>query len=98
MTEIAKKLAELAEEEEARRDEPAGRLHKSRPPREPSQVYSIRMPAHLLEQLRQAAEEVGTTPSTLMRMWIVERLEQPDLAELIRSVLGEELDRRRLTA
>jgi hypothetical protein len=94
MSTIEERLAALAEEEEALRDEPAGRLHRTRLPRDPAQVYSVRMPVHLLEQLRRAAEEMGTTPSNLIRMWVVERLEHPDQIERFRKVVSEELDRR----
>ncbi|MBO0686689.1 MAG: hypothetical protein J2P45_26380 [Candidatus Dormibacteraeota bacterium] len=107
MSEIGKRLEELAEEEEALRGEPGGPLHRTRPPRDPAQVYSVRMPVHLLDQLRRVAEDMGTTPSNLIRMWVVERLEQGSQIEQLRDqverfrqvvseVVGEELDRRRV--
>jgi hypothetical protein len=81
----ARILAEEAEEAEERRDEPGGKLYrKARPAREPAQVYSVRMPVERLEQLRQAAEREGTTPSALMRRWILERLDQETLRSGIR--------------
>lgn len=96
---IEKRLAELAEEEEALRDEPGRPLHRSRRSKDPAQVYSVRMPAHLLEQLRRAAEEMGTTPSNLIRMWVVERLKQTDQVEqvrqAVRQAVREELEQER---
>ena len=66
-------LAEEAEDVENRR--PSGhRLYPSRPAKEPAQVYSIRLPADVLERLRREAADVGTTPSGLMRSWVLERL------------------------
>jgi hypothetical protein len=46
------------------------------PPRQPSQVYSIRIPVNLIEELRHCAAEMGVRPSSLMRDWVVERLEK----------------------
>jgi hypothetical protein len=46
-----------------------------RPAKDPSQVYSVRIPVGRLEQLRQRAAEKGVPPSALMRQWIIERLD-----------------------
>jgi hypothetical protein len=46
------------------------------PPRNPSQVYSIRIPVERLEQLRRIAERSGLAPSVLMRRWVIERLDR----------------------
>jgi hypothetical protein len=69
---------EAAEFEESRgRDEPKRPLFRSKQlPRDPAQVYSVRMPVDRLEELRQAALVVGETPSGLMRRWVLERLDQ----------------------
>lgn len=45
-----------------------------RQPKDPAQVYSVRVPVAQLEQLRTLAEARGETPSGLMRRWVVERL------------------------
>ncbi|GAB3354382.1 hypothetical protein [Modestobacter lapidis] len=45
------------------------------PARNPAQVYSVRIPLDRIDQLRAVAAERGTTPSALMRAWVVERLE-----------------------
>ena len=52
----------------------AKRFVRPRPPREPSQVYSVRIPVDLLERLRLLADTNHTTTSSLIRQWIVERL------------------------
>lgn len=45
------------------------------PPRDAAQVYSIRVPVERLEQLRSIASAKGVPPSTLMRQWVIERIE-----------------------
>ncbi len=46
------------------------------PPRRPSQVYSIRIPVERIEQLRLIAANRGTTPTALIRDWVIERLDE----------------------
>lgn len=41
----------------------------------PSQVYTLRIPVERLGQLRDLADAMGEAPSTLMRQWVLERLE-----------------------
>lgn len=102
MTEnIAEMLARAAEEaEEAEEQMERGELprppsHPVRPPREPAQVYSLRMPVAKLEQLRQAAEQAGVSPSALMRTWVLERLaaENPVVIDVLRSLVRDEVNR-----
>jgi hypothetical protein len=45
------------------------------PAKDPSQVYSVRVPVGRLNQLRQRAAEEGVAPSALMRQWVIERLD-----------------------
>lgn len=91
-------LAQEAEDVEGRRarGERGGPLHRPLPPREPAQVYSLRMPVDKLERLRQAAEQAGVSPSTLMRRWVLERLdaENPAVLELLRSLVRDEVNRQ----
>jgi hypothetical protein len=68
-------LAEEAEASEAGRDLPVEYVRAHGAPKEPSQVYSLRMPAKLLDQLRRLAEEEDIEPSALMRLWVIERLD-----------------------
>jgi hypothetical protein len=83
-------LAREAEESEERRDQPTRLARRARPSRAPAQVYSVRMP--------------GVSPTTLMREWVLERLDNEtpaviDLAgrlrRLIRDQVRDELERAR---
>ncbi len=91
---IAAILAREAEDVGANRER-IGPMHRTRPPREPAQVYSIRMPVEKLEELRREAEAAGMTPSALMREWVLERLASqeadPDdrLSQAMRSGVNE---------
>lgn len=69
-------LEQAAADAEATRNEPAtpAAVHRSAAPVDPGTVYSVRVPVSLIEQLRVFAETRGTTPSALMRQWIIERL------------------------
>lgn len=92
MSSIHAALTAEAIDAEARRDEPPGRMHRARAGTEgTSQVYTVRMPADRLAELRQVAESSGEQPSTLMRRWVLERLDderahQPDLADVRRTL------------
>lgn len=72
----AEELEQAAADAEATRNEPATRaaIRRSAGPADPGTVYSVRVPVSLIEQLRVFAETRGTTPSALMREWIIERL------------------------
>ena len=77
--EIDQRLAQEAadiEERWARGQKASRRLHRNRPRAEPSLLYNVRMPASRLEQLRDLARREGLPPSTLMRQWVIERLDQ----------------------
>ena len=70
-------LAAEAEEAERHMDEEdlGPSYRRKHPPREPAQVYSVRIPVDKLEQLRERAAEMGIAPSALMRQWVIERLD-----------------------
>ena len=95
---IADLLAAEAEAADQLRDEDdLGPTYAPRhPPRDPSQVYSVRIPAGRLEQLRQRATEEGIAPSALIRQWVIERLDAngeakpqaPDLDRLVAALLA----------
>jgi hypothetical protein len=68
-------LAEEAEASEAGRDREDLHYVRNRyKAKDPSQVYSVRVPVGRLEQLRKMAAEQEIAPSTLMRQWVLERL------------------------
>jgi hypothetical protein len=65
--------------EEAERDDAAEDERpyvRARASRTGSQVYSVRIPVEHIEALRRFAKERGLQPTTLMRKWVVERLER----------------------
>jgi DNA-binding transcriptional MerR regulator len=74
--------------------EDVARFVRPRPPREPSQVYSVRIPAVRLEELRRLAEERDLPPSALMRDWTLDRLAietgaSPSVVELLSDRITE---------
>ncbi|MGO8956142.1 MAG: hypothetical protein ACLQFR_02025, partial [Streptosporangiaceae bacterium] len=81
---IAGMLAAEAEAAEQLRDEDdLGETYVPRhPPRDPSQVYSVRIPVGRLEQLRQRAAAEGVAPSALMRRWVIERLDTDEFEKV----------------
>ena len=73
---IADMLADEAEHAEQHRDdELTPGYRRSHPPREPAQVYSLRIPVGQLDQLRRLAADRHLTPSSLMRSWVLDRLD-----------------------
>lgn len=76
---IAKMLAEEAEraEREDEEEEKSGRFKYFRPapPKDPSQIYSVRIPVSRLEELRLLAESRGDQPTALMREFVLDRLD-----------------------
>jgi hypothetical protein len=49
---------------------------RPRPAKEPSQVYSVRLPATVVEELRVLAAAKGAAPTALIRDWLLERLDE----------------------
>ncbi len=91
MTSIRDTLAEEAAEAEARQSEPPSRMHRARSVGITNHVYTVRMPTDRLAELKDVAARFGEQPSTLMRRWVLERLDeeqshQPDLAEVRRTL------------
>jgi len=100
MSDIKGLLAREAEEAEERRErggDDAPLYRSMRPPRNPAQVYSVRMPVERLGVLRRVADERGMTPSALLRQWVLERLDQEEeavaLEERVRRAVRDELVR-----
>jgi hypothetical protein len=79
MTDLLAAEAEAAEQ--FRDEDDLGPTYVPRyPPKDPSQVYSVRIPVGRLEQLRQRAAEEGVATSSLMRKWVIERLDADESA------------------
>ena len=91
MSSIRETLEREAIDAENRRDEPPSRMHRAHSAGSTSQVYTVRMPAEQLAELRAVAELSGEQPSALMRRWVLERLaderaRQPDLTDVRRTL------------
>ncbi|PSK99774.1 hypothetical protein CLV30_11777 [Haloactinopolyspora alba] len=69
-------LAEETEASEAGRDTEATYVQNRSRGKDPSLVYSVRMPVHRLEELRVLAEQNDMTPSALMRRFALEGLDR----------------------
>lgn len=91
MSGIREQLAAEAAEAEARKDEDPGRMHRARAQATTSNVYTVRMPADRIEELRVLAAQRGEQPSALMRRWVLEHLDaerghEPDLTDVRRTL------------
>ena len=90
MSGIREVLAAEAAEAEARLEAPPGAMQRARTGGA-SQVYTMRMPADRLAELRAIANQSGEQPSALMRRWVLERLDAeststPELAQVQRAL------------
>ncbi len=69
--------AEARAEAEDRGEVEPTRGQRGRPPAaDPSQVYAVRIPVSRLRELRQVADRMGVPPTTLIREWVIERLDE----------------------
>lgn len=69
-------LIDEAAEFEAKGGATAGSLYRARRQApDPAQVYSVRIPASRLDELRRVAASHGMAPSALLRAWTIERLD-----------------------
>lgn len=76
---IREVLAREAEEAEAvanAQTTPAGGQRGRKAAADPSQVYSVRIPVHRLEELRAMAADRGMAPTALLRQFVLERLDR----------------------
>lgn len=90
MTSIRDTLAREATEAEMRQDGPPSHMHRTKADGATSHVYTARMPADRLAELKDVAARFGEQPSALIRRWVLEQLDeqhqnQPDLAEVRRT-------------
>ena len=75
MTDVSKLLAEEAAASEAAANVETPMVRNRVKAKEPSQVYSLRIPMDRLQELRRRAEQQHVAPTVLMRRWILDRLE-----------------------
>lgn len=76
MTDVSKLLAEEAAASEAAANVETPMVRNRVKAKEPSQVYSLRIPMDRLEELRQRAEQQHVAPTVLMRRWVLDRLDE----------------------
>ncbi len=71
-------MLEAIDEAEAREQEEEREAVYRRPqrPRDPAQVYSVRVPADRLEQLREIAQRDGVSTSALVRRLVIDGIER----------------------
>jgi hypothetical protein len=96
MVDLQRLLAEEAEAAEAGADIDAVYHRNIEPAKDPSQVYSLRMPVERIEEIRTLAAKSRVAPTALMRLWVLERLDhelgrRSDAALRHASQPGEEL-------
>lgn len=90
---------EQAEADEEHEDAKRSYVRPPRP-RQPSQVYTVRVPVDRLEALRELAGDRGENPSSLMREWVLERLDaevagHPPIDEMLLAVARDVSQLRR---
>lgn len=86
--ELDQTLRELTQEAELEREDdtvPPTARRKTRRAKDPSQVYSVRIPVDRLEQLRRAAVRRGSAPSALIRELVVAFLDDQPMEPPISS-------------
>jgi len=72
---LAATLREEAERAELEEDTDEDVWVPRKAPRQPSMVYSIRIPVGRVEELRRVAAAAGLNPSAMVRQWVLERLD-----------------------
>lgn len=76
MTGISNLLADEAAASEAAAAVETPMVRNRVKAKEPSQVYSLRVPLDRLQELRERAEQQHVAPSVLMRRWVLDRLDE----------------------
>ncbi|MDN5918649.1 MAG: hypothetical protein L0I76_26710 [Pseudonocardia sp.] len=66
---------ERADAEERGDVSPAPGQRAQRRANDPSQVYAVRIPTSRLRELREVADQLGIPPTTLIRSWVLDRLD-----------------------
>lgn len=84
-------LAEEAELFEKHKDDAreAHEYTKPLPPRGPAQVYSVRIPVDRLVDLKSLADSQNVPPSTMIRDWVLERLDSEKDPSTLESIAEE---------
>ena len=73
--ELRNRIASAAEDAEAHRDAEPDWVRHQAPPKNPSAVYSVRIPVDRIEELRELAAARGVAPTALIRTWVLAQLD-----------------------
>ena len=84
-------LAEEAQLFEKHKDDPRepGDYARPLPPRNPAQVYSVRIPVDRLADLKALADSNDVAPSAMIRDWVLERLDSEGDPSTLESIADE---------
>lgn len=84
-------LGEEAELFEKHKDDSreASDYAKPLPPRGPAQVYSVRIPVDRLAELKTLADSQEVAPSTMIRDWVLERLDSENDPSTLETIAEE---------
>lgn len=74
--ELRDKIDAEAEAFEQATEAAADYVRHRRPAQSPSMVYTVRIPADRIEELREVAEARGVAPTALMRGWVLAQLDE----------------------
>lgn len=89
---LEKLLRDEAEYVEQRHDaEPGPETTVSRPGRSRSMVYSVRLNPEEVAGLNELADQAGLPASTLVRSWILDRLQSGGASPQIRQLIHDEV-------
>lgn len=91
LKDVKKTLSKEAELFEKHKDDSRkpGDYAKPLPPRGPAQVYSVRIPVDRLAELKALAESNNLAPSTMIRDWVLERLDSEHDPSTLESIAEE---------
>lgn len=73
--ELVNRIAAAVEDAEATSDEELGWIRHREPTKNPTAVYSVRIPVDRIEELRQLAADRGVQPTALIRAWVLAQLD-----------------------
>ncbi|MFN2495023.1 MAG: hypothetical protein ABR608_03810 [Pseudonocardiaceae bacterium] len=72
--ELVDRIAAAVEDAEATPDDELEWTRHREPAKSPTAVYSVRIPADRIEELRQLAADRGVQPTVLIRSWVLAQL------------------------
>lgn len=73
--ELRDRIAAAVEDAEATADDELGWARHQEPAKNPTAVYSVRIPVDRIEELRQLAADRDVQPTVLIRSWVLAQLD-----------------------